>query len=53
MAIALRKKLPLFGTLLSPKLYEELDSTDKRLALTGLIFFLFCIVFIIISLDGG
>ncbi|MDP2682387.1 MAG: hypothetical protein Q8P28_06225 [Deltaproteobacteria bacterium] len=47
MAIALRKKLPLFGALLSPKIYEDLDATDKRLALAGAIFFLLFIVFII------
>ena len=40
MAIAIRKKLPLFGTLLSPKVYEDLDATDKRLVLAGVIFFL-------------
>ncbi|MBI5875129.1 MAG: hypothetical protein HZB81_04685 [Deltaproteobacteria bacterium] len=49
MAIALRKKLPLFGTLLSPKVYEDIDATDKRLALAGAIFFLLFIVFIIIK----
>lgn len=41
MAIGLRKKLPLFGTLLSPKVYEDLDATDKRLVLIGAIFFCF------------
>lgn len=50
MAILLRKKLPLFGTLFSPKLKEELDATDKRLALTALIFFLLCMVFTVILL---
>lgn len=50
MAIALRKKLPLFGTLLSPKVYEELDSTDKRLVFMGFIFFLLCMVFLVIFL---
>lgn len=49
MAIALRKKLPVFGAILSSKLREELDSTDKRLALVALVFFLFFIIFIILS----
>ena len=50
LAIALRKKLPLIGTIFSPKLSEELDATDKQLAIGALIFFLFCIVFIIIGI---
>lgn len=49
-AIQLRKKLPLLGAIFSPKLKEELDSIDKRLAITALIFFLFCMVFTIIFL---
>jgi hypothetical protein len=38
--IGLRKKLPLFGGIFSPKLNEDIDSTDKYLALAGLLFFL-------------
>jgi len=48
MVIALSKKLPLFGTIFSPKLREKLDVIDKRLALTALIFFLFSIFFVIL-----
>lgn len=51
MAIAIRKKLPLIGTILSPKLKEELDATDKKLALAALFFFLLCIVFVIIFFE--
>jgi len=50
-AIASRKKIPLFGAIFSPKLREELDSTDKRLALGALVFFLFSIIFIILSFE--
>lgn len=39
MVIGFRKKLPLFGAILSPKLKEDLDYIDKRLALIALLFF--------------
>lgn len=48
MVILMRKKLPLIGTILSPKIKEELDSTDKKLALTALFFFLLSFIFIIL-----
>jgi hypothetical protein len=41
------KGLPLFGALLSPKIFEDIDRTDKLLALLGMVFFIltfFCIV---------
>ena len=47
-AIQLRKKLPLFGSLFSPKLNENIDSTDKYLALTALIFFILAMIFLVI-----
>lgn len=51
MAIALRKKLPLIGTILSPKLKEELDVIDKKLVLVGSFFFCFLFIFILIFLS--
>ena len=43
MAIALRRRLPWIGTIASPRLKGPLDPTDRRLALTSLVFFLLCI----------
>jgi hypothetical protein len=44
--IALRKKLPLIGTLASPRVKVPLDRTDRRLALISLVFFLLCLAFV-------
>lgn len=44
LAIIARKKLPLVGTLASPKLKIEIDSTDKRLAIVSLVFFILCMI---------
>lgn len=49
MFISLRKRMPLIGALISPKLREKLDSTDKKLAFGALFFFFICVVFIIIQ----
>ena len=49
--IGLRKNLPLFGAIFSPKLNENIDSTDKYLALAGLVFFLMTMLFLVV-LDG-
>lgn len=48
MAISLRKKMPLIGTLLSPKLRGRLDATDTRLAVAALFFFTLCVLFIVV-----
>jgi hypothetical protein len=34
----------LVGTLASPKLKIEIDSTDKRLAIVSLVFFILCMI---------
>lgn len=49
--IALRwhfnKGVPIFGSILSPKIHDELDVVDKRLAIIAGIAFLLCILFLI------
>lgn len=45
--IVIRKRVPLVGGLVSREARAELDRTDKRLALAGLLFFLLCIAFLI------
>jgi hypothetical protein len=52
MAIAFRKKLPWIGTIASRKLREPIDATDRRLALTSLVFFVLCIIFLVIMLGS-
>lgn len=42
--IQLRKKRPFFGRILFQKITGDLDKTDKKLALIGLISFLYCMV---------
>lgn len=50
-AISLRwhftKGLPIFGNILSPKIHQELDAIDKRLAVIAGIAFLLCILMIV------
>ncbi|MCP3892198.1 MAG: hypothetical protein GY702_25505 [Desulfobulbaceae bacterium] len=48
--IQMRKKLPLFGSISSPKLHCELDKTDKKLALAALMAFLVCILSLVATL---
>ena len=48
LTIAIRKKLPIIGTLASSKLKEAIDSTDKYLVIVSLIFFILCMAFIVI-----
>jgi hypothetical protein len=47
-AIGLRKKPRLFGSLFSPELNKDINSTDKYLAVAGLIFFLIAMLFLVI-----
>jgi hypothetical protein len=49
-AIGLRRKIPLIGGILSPKIYDNIDRTDKHLILC-VILFLFC--FIVLSVITG
>jgi len=49
LAIQLRKKLPLFGGIVSPKMHENIDSTDKKLAIFALIAFMVCMAFLLAS----
>jgi len=51
IVITLRKKLPLFGSILSPKLNEKIDTTDKYLAITAFVFFLMAILFLVVFHD--
>jgi len=44
-----RKRLPLFGGLVSSKMRLDLDKTDKRLALTALVLFVLCVAALIAS----
>ena len=46
--IGLRKKRPLFGGIFSSKLNENIDSTDKYLALAALVFFLIAMLCLVI-----
>ncbi len=50
LLIQLRKNLPLFGSIISDKVNEKLDSTDKKLAIVALIAFIVCITFLLPSL---
>jgi len=45
----IKKDLPLFGNILSPKIHQELDTTDKRLAAIAGIAFILCISFIVLG----
>ena len=51
-AIVLRKKLPLFGSIFSSKLNENIDSADKYLAFSGLVFFLIAMLFLVVLHHG-
>ena len=47
-AIMLRKKTRLFGTLTSTAYNEKIDSIDKYLSLTALIFLILAIIFLVL-----
>lgn len=48
-AVAIRKRIPLFGGLFSSKMRTDLDKTDKQLALAALALFILCIAALIAS----
>jgi hypothetical protein len=41
-----KRGVPMIGAILSPKIFQELDKTDKYLATTAGIAFFLCILFI-------
>lgn len=49
LTIAIRRRVPLWGGLLSPRIRVELDTTDRRLALGTLVSFALCLGALILA----
>ena len=47
MVLQMRKKLPLWGSLLSPKMHIDLDSKDKILLIAAAVFCLLCLASVV------
>lgn len=47
ISIQLRKKLTLFGSILSPEMNKNLDKTDKKLAIISFASFIICLAFLV------
>ena len=49
LIIALRAGLPLFGSIVSSEVKKEMDSFDKFLSLVAFVFFIICMLLLVLS----